>query len=49
MYGHGGHLGYVTQLICINFYSHAPISFQMKFNFKSPKNSEKKVSILKSM
>ena len=31
IYGHGGHLGHVTLLICINFHSHAPISFHMKF------------------
>ena len=29
--GHGGHLGHVTLLICINFHSLAPISFHMKF------------------
>ena len=31
IYGHGGHLGHVTLLICINFHSHAPISLYMKF------------------
>ena len=27
IYGHGGHVGHVTQLICINFHSHTPLSF----------------------
>ena len=27
IYGHGDHLGHVTQLICINFHFHSPISF----------------------
>ena len=27
--GHGGHLGHVIQLICINVYSHLPITFHM--------------------
>ena len=26
-YGHGGHVGHVTQLICINFHSYSPSSF----------------------
>ena len=34
IYGNGGHLGHVTQLICINFHSHSPISMYMKFDFK---------------
>ena len=34
IYGHGGHLGHVTLLICINFHSHIPISFHMKFGSK---------------
>ena len=29
--GHGGHIGHVTQLICINFHSHSPSSFHMNF------------------
>ena len=29
IYGHGGHLGHVTLLICRNFHSYAPISFQI--------------------
>ena len=24
IYGHGGHVGHVTQLICINFQSYSP-------------------------
>ena len=35
IYGHGGHVGRVTQLICINFHSHSPISFHMSFGSKS--------------
>ena len=31
IYGHGGHLGHLTLLICINFHSHSPISFHEKF------------------
>ena len=27
IYGHGGHVGHVTQLICINFHSQSPLSF----------------------
>ena len=34
IYGHGSHLGHVTLFICINFYSHSPISFHEKFGFK---------------
>ena len=29
IYGHGGHVGHVTQLICINFHSYSPSSFHM--------------------
>ena len=36
IYGHDSHVGYVTQLICINFYSHAPSSFHMNFGSKLP-------------
>ena len=36
IYGHGGHLDHVTQLIYINFHSHSPISFHMSFGSKSP-------------
>ena len=36
IYGHGGHVGHVTQLICINFHSFSPSSFYMNFGSKSP-------------
>ena len=36
IYGHGGHVGHVTQLICINFHSHSPSSFHMNFSSKLP-------------
>ena len=49
IYGHGGHVGHVTQLICINFHSHSPLSFHMSFGFKSLKCfCEKQVVTLKS-
>ena len=35
--GLGGHVGYVTQLSCINFHSHFPLSFHMNPGSKSPK------------
>ena len=31
IYGHGGHIGHVTQLICINFHSYSPLNFHMNF------------------
>ena len=31
IYGHGGLVGQVTQLICINFHSYSPSSFHMNF------------------
>ena len=31
---YGGYLGHVTLFICINFYSHSPISFHEKFGSK---------------
>ena len=34
IYGHGGHFGQVTQLICINFFSHSNLSFHMSFGSK---------------
>ena len=34
IYGHGGHVGHVTQLICINFHSYSPSSFHMNFGSK---------------
>ena len=36
IYVHGGHVGHVTQLICINFHSHSPLSFHMSFGSKLP-------------
>ena len=48
IYGHGGHVGHVTQLICINFHSYSPSSFHMNFGSKSPNCfCEKQVLILK--
>ena len=41
IYGHGGHVGHVTQLICINFHSFSPSSFHMNFGSKSPNFLEK--------
>ena len=29
IYGHGGHVGHVTQLICTNIHSYSPLSFHM--------------------
>ena len=37
IYGHGGHVGHVIQLICINFHSYFPSSCPMNFGSKSPK------------
>ena len=34
--GHGGHVGHVTRLICINVHSHSPSRFHMNIRFKSP-------------
>ena len=36
IYGHGGHVGYVTQLICINFHFYSPSGFHVNFGSKSP-------------
>ena len=50
IYGHGGHVGHVTQLICISFHSHSPFSFHMSFSFKWPNYfCEKQVLTLKSV
>ena len=44
IYGHGGHVGHVTQLICITFHSHSSSSFHINFGSKSPNCfSEKQV------
>ena len=49
IYGNGSHVGHVTQLICINFHSHSPLSFHMSFGSKSPNCfCEKQVLTLKS-
>ena len=49
LYEHGGHVGYVTQLICIHFHSHSPLSFHMSFGSKSPNCfCEKQVLTLQS-
>ena len=48
IYGHGGHAGHVTLLICISFHSHSPLSFHMSFGFKWPNCfCEKQVLTLK--
>ena len=44
IYGHGGHVGHVTQLICINYHSHSPSSFHMNFGSKSPNCFSEKTS-----
>ena len=36
IYGHGGHLGHVTQTIYINFLSPFPRKLHMKFGFDWP-------------
>ena len=36
IYGHGGHLGYVTKTIGTNFCSHVLRSLHMKFEFNWP-------------
>ena len=49
IYGHGGHLGHVTQLICIYFHSYSPSSFHMNFESKLPNCFEREqVLTLKS-
>ena len=49
IYEHGGHVGHVTQLICINFHSRSPLSFHISFGSKSPNFfCEKQVLTLKS-
>ena len=35
IYGHGGPVGHVTELICINFHSFSASSFHMNFGSKS--------------
>ena len=51
IYGHDGHVGHVTQLICINFHSYSPSSFHMNFGSKSDRLTvfeKKQVLTLKS-
>ena len=49
IYGHGGQVGHVTQLICIHFHSYSPSSFHMNFGSESPNCfCEKQVLTLKS-
>ena len=49
IYGHGGHVGHVTLLICISLHSHSLLSFHMSFGFKWPDCfCEKQVLTLKS-
>ena len=33
LYGHGGHLGHVTIIVCYKFYSSQVMSVHMKFEF----------------
>ena len=42
IYGHGGHVGHVTQLICINFHSYSPSSFHIYFDSNRHTVFEKK-------
>ena len=44
IYEHGGHVGHVTQLICIYFHSYSPSSFHMNFGSKSPNCFSEKTS-----
>ena len=49
IYGHGGHVSHVTQLICIYFHSYSLSSFHMNFGSKSHNCFwEKQVLTLKS-
>ena len=36
IYGHGGHLGYVTRIMLINFHFLVPESFHTKFSSEWP-------------
>ena len=36
MYGHGGHLGYVTRIMLTDFHFLVPESFHTKFGLKLP-------------
>ena len=49
IYGHCGHVGHVTQLICINFNFPSHLNFHMSFGSKSPNCfCEKQVLTVKS-
>ena len=49
VYRHCGHVGHVTELICINYHSHSHFSFHMNFGSNSPNCfCEKQVLTLKS-
>ena len=41
IYGHGGHVGHVTLLICISFHSHSPLRFHMSLVLNGPTVSAK--------
>ena len=48
IYGHDGHLGYVTTIVSINFHFLVPESLHIKFSFDWPNGSlEKQVLIFK--
>ena len=42
IYGHGGHVGHATQLICINYHSFSPSSFHINLVPNRPTVFEKK-------
>ena len=44
IYGYGGHVGNVTQVISINFRSYSPSSFHMNFDSKIAKLFFRKTS-----
>ena len=41
IYGHGGHLGHVTNIIPINFHFYIPKSLHTKFGYKLPSGFRK--------
>ena len=49
IYEHGGHVGHMTQLICMGIHSHSLLSFHMSFGSKWPNCfCKKQVLTLKS-
>ena len=48
IYGRGGHLHHVTQLICMIFHSYSPVSFHLHLGFKWFNSEKKQVLMLKS-